>query len=224
MNRATIRVLARNGWRVVVPPGQTCCGALGAHYGRLGSARGLARRNLTAFTGVDWIVVNAAGCGAHMKEYGDLLGADAAAGAGAELSAKVRDFMEFLDEQGLEPPPGIPPRRVALHDACHLLHAQRIAAAPRAVLGMLPGLEVAEIEHGDRCCGAAGLYNVLEPEMADRLKREKAAAIDATGAPAVLVGNPGCAMQIAAGLQERGSRTRVLHPAELLDQAYAQEK
>jgi glycolate oxidase iron-sulfur subunit len=222
VNRATIRVLARNGWRVVVPPGQTCCGALGAHYGRLGSARGLARRNLTAFTGVDWIVVNSAGCGAHMKEYDDLLGTDAA--APVELSAKVRDLMEFLDEQGLEPPKGIPPRRVALHDACHLLHAQRIAAAPRAVLGMLPGLDVAEIEHGDRCCGAAGLYNVLEPEMADRLKLEKAAAIDATGAPAVLVGNPGCAMQIAAGLQERGSRTRVLHPAELLDQAYAPER
>jgi glycolate dehydrogenase iron-sulfur subunit len=217
VNRATIRVLARNGWRVVMPAGQACCGALGAHYGRLGSARGLARRNLAAFTGADWIVVNSAGCGAHMKEYGDLLGDHPEA---AGLSAKVRDFMEFLDEQGIEPPAGAPLRRVALHDACHLLHAQRIAAAPRAVLGMLPGLDVAEIEDGDRCCGAAGLYNVLEPDMADQLKRQKAAAIDATGAPAVLVGNPGCAMQIAAGLQERGSRIRVLHPAELLDQAY----
>jgi glycolate oxidase iron-sulfur subunit len=223
VNRATIRVLARNGWRVVVPPGQACCGALGAHYGRLGSARRLARRNLAAFAGADWIVVNSAGCGAHMKEYGELLAGDpAVAGTAAERSARVRDLMEFLDEQGIEPPAGSPLPRVALHDPCHLLHAQGISAAPRAVLGKLPGLELAEIEHGDRCCGAAGLYNVLEPEMADRLEREKAAAIDATGAPAVLAANPGCAMQIAAGLAERGSRTRVLHPAELLDQAYGE--
>lgn len=225
VNRATIRVLARNGWRVVVPPGQACCGALGAHYGRLGSARKLARRNLAVFGGVDWIVVNSAGCGAHMKEYGELLAAEDAVDseAAADLSAKVRDLMEFLDEQGIVPPAGTPLRRVALHDPCHLLHAQRIGVAPRAVLRRLPGLDLAEVEHGDRCCGAAGLYNVLEPEMADRLKREKAAAIEATGAPAVLVANPGCAMQIAAGLAERGAGTRVLHPAELLDQAYARE-
>jgi glycolate oxidase iron-sulfur subunit len=217
VNRATIRVLARNGWRVVVPEGQVCCGALGAHYGRLRSARGLARRNLAALAGADWVVVNSAGCGAHMKEYGELLGTPA---AGA-LSAKVRDFLEFLDEQGMEPPAGSPVRRVALHDACHLLHAQRIAEAPRAVLRQVPGLELAEVEHGDRCCGAAGLYNVLEPGMAEQLKEQKAAAIDATGAAAVLVGNPGCAMQIAAGLAELGSGVTVLHPAELLDQAYA---
>ncbi len=220
VNRATIRVLARNGWRVVVPARQVCCGALGAHYGRLGSARRLARRNLAAFAGADWIVVNSAGCGAHMKEYADLLGDDPRA---AELSGRVRDFLEFLDEQGIEPPAGSPLQRVALHDACHLLHAQRISQAPRAVLRRLPGLQVAEVEHGDRCCGAAGLYNLLQPDMADRLKREKAAAIAATGAPVVLVGNPGCAMQIAAGLHELGSRTRVLHPAELLDQAYARQ-
>jgi glycolate oxidase iron-sulfur subunit len=128
--------------------------------------------------------------------------------------------MQFLDEQGIEPPEGVPVAEVALHDACHLLHAQRIHGAQRAVLGRMPDLRVAEIEHGDRCCGAAGLYNVLEPAMADQLKREKAAAIHATGAPAVLVGNPGCAMQIAAGLREMGSPTTVLHPAELLDRAY----
>jgi glycolate oxidase iron-sulfur subunit len=216
-NRATIRVLARNGWRVVVPEGQTCCGALGAHYGRLRSARGLARRNLAAFAGVDWIVVNSAGCGAHMKEYAELLGAV----EGGGLSGKVRDFLEFLDEQGIDPPAGAPLGRVALHDACHLLHAQRIAEAPRAVLRRVPGLELAEVGNGDRCCGAAGLYNVLEPDMADQLKAQKAAAIEATGAAAVVVGNPGCAMQIAAGLAELGSSMAVLHPAELLDQAYA---
>jgi glycolate oxidase iron-sulfur subunit len=220
VNRATIRVLARNGWRVVVPEGQVCCGALGAHHGRLRSARRLAGRNLSAFAGVDWIVVNAAGCGAHMKEYGELLGSAPGDDRAVELSARVRDFMEFLDEQGIAPPAGSAPGRVALHDACHLLHAQRIAEAPRAVLRQVPGLELAEVEHGDRCCGAAGLYNLLEPDMADRLKEQKAAAIDATGAAAVVVGNPGCAMQIAAGLHALGSATSVLHPAELLDRAY----
>jgi glycolate oxidase iron-sulfur subunit len=231
-NRATIRVLARNGWRVLVPPGQTCCGALAAHNGRLRSARALARRNLAAFNGADWIVVGSAGCGAHMKEYGELLGSGPE-GSGepqggvpvdqaAELSARVRDLMEFLDEQGIQPPAAAPPAQVALHDPCHLLHAQRIAEAPRSVLRQVPGLEVREIEHGDRCCGAAGLYNVLEPGMADRLKAQKAAAIHATGAAAVLVANPGCAMQIAAGLAELGSPVRVVHPAELLDRAYAE--
>ena len=219
VNRATIRVLARNGWRVVVPAGQVCCGALGAHYGRLASARKLASRNLRAFEDVDWIVVNSAGCGAHMKEYTELLGFSDEA-VSRRISAKVRDFMEFLDEHGIDAPERVPVNEVALHDPCHLLHAQRIHAAQRAVLGALPGLEVDEIEHGDRCCGAAGLYNVLEPAMADRLKREKAAAIDATGAAEVLVANPGCAMQIAAGLREIGSPTTVTHPAELLDRAY----
>jgi glycolate oxidase iron-sulfur subunit len=221
VNRATIRVLARNGWRVVVPAGQVCCGALSAHYGRLASARRLARRNLSAFDGVDWIVVNSAGCGAHMKEYAELLGASAAAPA-RRISAKVRDFMEFLDEQGIEVPERLPVHQVALHDPCHLLHAQRIHGAQRAVLGALDDLRVDEIGHGDRCCGAAGLYNLLEPSMADQLKREKAAAIRATGAPAVLVANPGCATQIAAGLREIGSTTTVMHPAELLDRAYGE--
>jgi glycolate oxidase iron-sulfur subunit len=223
VNRATIRVLARNGWRVLVPRGQGCCGALAAHYGRLGAARALAGKNQAAFGAAgaeaDWLVVNAAGCGAHMKEYGQLLGGDAATAA---LAAKVRDFSEFLAEQGVEPPAAAPAGigRVAVHDACHLLHAQRIREAPRTVLGRLPGVELCELADGDRCCGAAGLYNVLEPAMADQLKAQKAAAIAATGAPAVAVGNPGCAMQIAAGLAERGAAVEVLHPAELLDRAY----
>jgi len=231
VNRATIRVLARNGWRVLVPHGQRCCGALAAHYGRLGAARALAKKNLAAFgaagakavASADWVVVNAAGCGAHMKEYGQLLGPDGAgAGAAAAFAATVRDFSEFLAEQGVEPPAAGPAPfgRVAVHDACHLLHAQRIWEAPRAVLGRLPGVELCEVADGDRCCGAAGLYNVLEPAMADQLKAQKATAIAATGAAAVAVGNPGCAMQIAAGLAERGVKIEVLHPAELLDRAY----
>jgi glycolate oxidase iron-sulfur subunit len=215
VNRATIAVLVRNGWRVKVPPGQQCCGALAAHYGRLDAARRLARRNLAAFAGDEPVVVNAAGCGAHLKEYGELLG-DAA----GSLPGRVRDLMELLDQQQLAPPAASPVARVAVHDPCHLLHAQRIADAPRRVLGQVPGLELVEVADGDRCCGAAGLYNLLEPAASDELRSRKAAAIAASGAPAVAVANPGCAMQISAGLAALGADVEVLHPAELLDRAY----
>jgi glycolate oxidase iron-sulfur subunit len=214
VNRATIRVLARNGWRVIVPD-QGCCGALTAHFGTLSAARRMARKNAAAFAvaDADWIVVNAAGCSAQMKEYGELVGAP-------EIASRVRDLLEFLDEQGFDPPPGSPFDRVALHDPCHLLHAQRILAAPRSVLGQVPGLDVVEIVDGDRCCGSAGLYNIFEPTGADQLMRQKAANVAATGCPVVLAGNPGCAVQIAAGLAELGAAVEVLHPAELLDRAY----
>jgi glycolate dehydrogenase iron-sulfur subunit len=201
-----------------VAPRQSCCGALHAHYGHLGTARMLARRNMASFGDVDWIVVNSAGCGAHMKEYGELLGP-----AGESFSVRVRDFMEFLHETGAEAPPASPFGRVAIHDPCHLLRAQRIHEAPRAVLAQVPGLELAEVPQGDRCCGAAGLYNVLQPEMAAELMRQKADAIVSTGAPAVAVANPGCAVQIRAGLDQLGGSgpgIEVLHPAEILDRAY----
>ncbi len=220
VNRATIRVLARNSWRVLVPRTQVCCGALQAHYGRLDTARRLARKNLRAFDGVDWVVVNAAGCSAHMKEYGELLGEEARA-----FSGKVRDLMEFLREHGLEPPsvgPGFD--RVAYHDACHALRAQGIRGEPRDVLRAVPSLEIVEIPDGDRCCGAAGLYNVLQPEMSGQLERRKAEAIASTGAPVVASANPGCTMQIVAGLKALGRGCEVLHPAEILDRAYARER
>ncbi len=214
INRATIRVLARNGWRVVVPP-QGCCGALAAHYGTLATARRMAQRNAAAFTlaDADWIVVNAAGCSAQMKEYGELIDRP-------DVAGRVRDLLEFLDEQGFDPPAASPFARAALHDPCHLLHAQRIRSAPRSVLGRVPGLEIAEVADGDRCCGSAGLYNIFEPEPADRLMAQKAANVAATGCPVVLAANPGCAVQIAAGLGELGVGMEVLHPAELLDSAY----
>jgi len=222
-NRATARVLARNGWRVVAPRRQRCCGALQAHNGRLKSARKLARKNLKALRRADWIVVNAAGCGAHMKEYGDLLNGEEA----EAFSARVRDLMEFLAEHGIEAPahgpwPGAR-ARVAYHDACHALRAQRIREQPRSVLRKIPDLDIAEIPNGDRCCGAAGLYNVLEPEMSDELMRQKAEAIASTGATVVASANPGCTMQIAAGLQALGKEVEVLHPVEILDRAYASQ-
>jgi glycolate oxidase iron-sulfur subunit len=220
VNRATVRVLARNGWRVVVPRGQSCCGALAAHHGRLDTARSQARRNLRAFAEAERIVVNAAGCSAHLKEYGDLLGTDEA----EQLSSKTRDLMEFLDEVGIEAPganPGID--RVAYHDACHALRAQKIREQPRSILRQIPGLEIVELPLGDRCCGAAGLYNVLEPETADELMRQKAEAIASTGVRVVASANPGCTLQIAAGLRALGHDVEVVHPVELLDRAYAEE-
>ncbi len=226
VNRATIRVLARNGWRVVVPKGQTCCGALQAHFGLLGSARALARRNLAAFESADHIVVNAAGCSAHSKEYAQLLDADGDAVAlevarAARFSSKVRDLMEFLYDEGIEPPAVAAFPRVAYHDACHALRAQGIHDQPRAILGSIPGLEIVEIADADVCCGAAGLYNVLEPQMASELGRRKAESLAAAAAPIVASANPGCTMQIAAHLRAQGAAIRVMHPVEILDRSYA---
>jgi glycolate oxidase iron-sulfur subunit len=215
VNLATVRVLARNGWRVTVPRQQRCCGALGAHNGRLDGARKLARRNAEAFAGADHVIVNAAGCSAHMKEYGDLV-------EGTAL--QVRDLMEFLDDEGLAEAPTVHLGRVAYHDACHALRAQGIRAQPRSVLRLIPGLEVVEIPDGDRCCGAGGLYNVVEPEMSGALMREKAEAIRDTGARTVASANPGCTMQIAAGLRALGADVAVVHPIELLDAAYGPER
>jgi glycolate oxidase iron-sulfur subunit len=211
-NLATIRVLTRNGWRVVVPRDQTCCGALAAHNGRLPTARKLARRNARAFTGVDHVIVNAAGCGVHMASYGELVD-----GAGLP----VRDAVAFLFDEGLRGEPGSLPRptRVAYHDACHALRVQGIFREPRALLGSIGNLELVEIPHGDRCCGAAGIYNVTEPELSSRLMREKAEAVVGTGAAVVASGNPGCTMQLIAGLRELGADVDVVHPIELLDRA-----
>ena len=209
---ATIRVLARNGWRVVVPRDQTCCGALAAHNGHLRTARKLARTNVSAFASVDHVVVNAAGCGAHMQAYGDLL-------EGADLP--VRDVMAFLHDEGVVGDAGSLREltRVAYHDACHALRAQGIHDQPRELLRAIGNLELVEIPNSDRCCGAAGIYNVTEPEMSGRLMREKAEAVVSTGAAVVASGNPGCTMQLLAGLAEIGKTVDVVHPIELLDTA-----
>ncbi|MGZ8626955.1 MAG: (Fe-S)-binding protein [Actinomycetota bacterium] len=217
VNRATIRVLARNGWRVVVPRAQSCCGALSAHHGHLDTARRLAERNLRAFADADVVIVNAAGCGAHLMDVGHLLGTEEA----HAFSAKVRDVMAFLHEQGVEAPSGgAGLGRVAYHDACHALRAQKIREQPRAVLRAIPGVEVVDLPGGDLCCGAAGLYNVLQPAMSSELRSRKADAVVGTGVRTVASANPGCTMQLTAGLRERGEHVDVLHPVELLDRAY----
>lgn len=212
VNLATIRVLAGTGWRVVVPRDQRCCGALQAHNGRLETARRLAERNARAFSGVDHVIANAAGCGAHMQTYDEL-----ADGAGLP----VRDVIAFLHDEGLGTveigSAGV--ERIAYHDACHALRAQGIREQPRTLLGRIPDLQVIDIADGDRCCGAAGLYNVTEPQLAERLQRDKAEAVRSTGARVIASANPGCTMQLRAGLAALGVDARVVHPIELLDAA-----
>jgi glycolate oxidase iron-sulfur subunit len=222
INNVTVRVLAQNGCTVVTPPAQVCCGALYLHGGNRAEALECARRNLEAFPAdLDAIIINAAGCGAMMKEYGDLLADDPAYAERARaFSAKVRDVTEFLAALPLVPPRGAIRARVAYHDACHLAHAQGVREAPRQLLRQIRGIELVELADADTCCGSAGSYNLTEPAMARRLAERKVANIRATGATCVAAANPGCILQIQAGLRRAGLSTRVVHPIELLDQAY----
>jgi glycolate oxidase iron-sulfur subunit len=222
VNRATARTLRANGFRVVDAPRQDCCGALHAHGGDLDRARALARRNIDAFeaSGAELIVVNAAGCGAAMKEYGTLLSADGAYAARARaFSARVRDVTELLAEAG--PRSGAPiARSVAYDHPCHLLHAQRIARAPLQVLEAIPGLEVRVVANAEECCGGAGIYGITHPDLGGRIGGDKVAAVRAARADAVTTPNPGCMMQIGAGLVMEGAAQDVVHPVELLDESY----
>lgn len=217
VNAAAVRVLNRAGVAVVVPAEQGCCGALHLHSGDPDGARQLARRNLTVFPPeLDAVVVTAAGCGAAMKDYAHLLGGD---GAARRFAGRVRDVTELVAE--LAPRAARPlALRATYHDACHLAHAQGVRAAPRQLLAGIPGLELVELGESDVCCGSAGSYNLSEPEMARRLRERKIDHIVASGASCVVVANPGCALQIRAGLAARRLAVRVAHPVELLDEAY----
>jgi glycolate dehydrogenase iron-sulfur subunit len=222
-NAATARVLARNGVEVVATVGQTCCGALHAHAGERDRARDLARRNIAAFerAGVDAVIVNAAGCGAAMKEYGWLLKDNREWSARAsDFAAKVKDATEFLGDLGISEPPGAIHARVTWDDPCHLLHGQKIREQPRALLAAIPGLDVVPLEEADWCCGSAGTYNVTQPDLARSILDRKVANIVRTGADTVVTANPGCLMQIQSGLRQAGSNVRVVHLLDLLDEAY----
>jgi glycolate dehydrogenase iron-sulfur subunit len=222
-NRATARVLERNGYAIVKARGQECCGALHAHAGDLDAARRLARRNIAAFeqSGAELIAVNAAGCGATMKDYSHLLESDEEwRGRAAEIASRVRDVSELLADAG--PIPGAAlPLRVTYDAPCHLLHGQRIATQPLAVLSSIPGLELIPLKDSDQCCGSAGIYNLVEPETSSLVLDAKLGNIAETGAAFVATGNPGCMMQIGAGLLRIGSKTRAIHPVDLLDASYA---
>jgi glycolate oxidase iron-sulfur subunit len=223
-NRATRRTLRANDYRIRGAPGQVCCGALHAHAGDLEAARTLARKNIEALesSGADFIGVNAAGCGAMMKEYGHLLADDPAwVTRAANVAARVRDVSELLAAAG--PRAGGPlPTRVTYDAPCHLLHAQRIAAPPLAVLRAIPDLTLIPLTDAEQCCGAAGIYNLLEPATSNAVLAPKLRHIASTGADWVATGNPGCLMQIGAGLRRAHARAHAVHPIDLLDASYAE--
>jgi glycolate oxidase iron-sulfur subunit len=223
VNRATERVLDEQGYRLTPAPRQQCCGALHAHAGDRSKAQALARANIAAFEacGADYIAVNAAGCGAAMKDYGHLLADDAEwAARAASVAARVRDVSELLADAG---PRTVvtPPRRITYDAPCHLQHAQRVIAPPLAVLRAMEGPTLVPLAGSDQCCGSAGIFNLVQPGVADAVLRPKLAAIAATHADIVATGNPGCLMQIGGGLLRNGSATRARHPVELLANAYA---
>ena len=220
VNEATARVLAAEGCDVIIPRTQGCCGALSLHSGRAAEAAKFAQRTIETFeaAGVDVIVVNSAGCGSAMKEY-ERLFADAPewAARAAALSARVRDLAEFLDTIGPVAERQPVPLRAAYHDACHLGHAQRITAAPRALLRGIPSLELVELRDAGMCCGSAGVYNLLQPEAARELGSRKADSVTASGASLLISANPGCTLQISSALSAQGISVRTAHTAEILD-------
>ena len=221
VNAAAARTLVVNGSRIVEVEGQGCCGALHAHAGLLADARALARANVTAFAAepAALVAATAAGCGAMLRAYGDLLAGDPLEDAARGFAGRVRDVTELLADAG--PLRGAPVTlRVAYDPPCHLLHAQRVADPPRAVLAAVPGLEVVAHDEPEQCCGSAGIYGLSQPEMSRAVLDRKVAAIITAAPDLVATGNPGCTMQIGAGLRAAGSRIGVVHPVELLDAAY----
>ena len=218
VNAATIRVLAAEGYDVIVPAGQGCCGALSLHTGRDEEAERFAEALVASFGDVDYlaaVIINAAGCGSTLKQYAELLHDDRS----VRFAAKVQDINEFL--AGIESvAPRYPlPLRVAYHDACHLAHAQRIREQPRALLRSIPGLEIVEIPHGEQCCGSAGVYNIFEPEAAAEIGGRKVDNVLAVAPDVLASANPGCTLQIGSILATRGRTLISAHPIEILDAA-----
>ena len=236
VNRDTVDVLLANGCEVVTPGAQPCCGSLHAHNGELELARAMARRNIDAFDldALDAIITNAAGCGSHLKRYDDLLADDPRYAARAKVwSAKVKDVHEWLVEIGITPPKTTGGSQlstlnsqlsVTYHEACHLCHGQKITRAPRQVLERVPGLRLVELAEAMWCCGSAGIYNITQPEMSEKLLARKLANIEKTGARVVASANPGCNVQLEAGARARGLALEIVHPVTLLARAYRAAK
>ena len=223
VNEATLRVLQRNGCEVIFPASQTCCGALNIHNGESTAAKQMARRNIDAFlaANVDAIIVNAAGCGAAMKEYGYLLRDDPSyAGKADRFSSLVKDAGEFLAGLGLVGKLGAVKMTVTYQDPCHLAHGQRIRSQPRKLLQSIPGLTLVEMDGSDRCCGSAGIYNITHPEMSRHLLKEKMQSIAQTHAEALVAPNPGCMLQLRFGAQQFGPNVEVHHLMDLLERSY----
>jgi glycolate oxidase iron-sulfur subunit len=223
LNEATVRVLQKNGCEVVVPAGQSCCGALHLHSGVRGEARKLARRNIDAVLegGFDAAITNAAGCGSVLKEYGELLeDLPEYAEKARRFSTLIKDVTEFLAGAELNRRFGRVDAVVTYQDSCHLAHGQKIRRAPRELLTAIPGLQFHEMAGADLCCGSAGIYNVVENRMSMQILEHKMESVNATGARIVATANPGCLLQLQAGVRMHGSGQRVMHVVELLDLAY----
>jgi len=223
VNLATARVLAANGFDVVAPRGQGCCGSLLVHEGERERGKALARKTIDVFegTGADFIAINAAGCGSVMKEYGELLRDDPRyAERATAFGRRVQDVSQILAAVGLTGPLQPLTLRVTYHDACHLAHGQRVRDEPRSLLRAIPGLDLVELSEADFCCGSAGVYNLLHPEVAREFLDRKLDRLAQTGAQVVVSGNPGCLLQINLGLRQRGLPMRAAHTVELLDWAY----
>ncbi len=212
VNRATLELLLQNDFAVEVPAAQRCCGALLIHNGQAGQARALARANVEAFRSAEVVIVNSAGCGAALTEYGHLLGDD----AGRAFGRKVVDVSRFLGGQGLTARPAPIGKKVAYDDPCHLCHAQGVRQEPRDLLRQVPGLELVAHDRPEDCCGSAGIYNLLQGDLAAEIGRRKIESLAASGAEIVATGNPGCMLQIAAHARRQGLPLRVVHPVELL--------
>ncbi len=225
INRDTVEVLARNRCEVVTPPKQLCCGSLHAHNGEWELARALARRQLDQFPPeqFDAIISNAGGCGSHLKHYSKLLADDPACRDRAALwDSKVKDIHQWLVEAGFDPPAAdsAPPQVVTYHDSCHLAHGQGVVSQPRAILAAIPNLRLVELAESAWCCGSAGIYNLIQPQMANQLLERKLNHIQSTGAHVVATANPGCLLQLIKGAKQRGLNLRVVHPVTLLAEAY----
>jgi len=224
INRDTVEVLARNGCEVFTPPRQLCCGSLHAHNGEWGMAQELARKQLEQFPPdqFDAIISNAGGCGSHMKHYHKLLADDPTYRDRAALwDKKVKDIHEWLMEIGIQPPHNHAPAQVVTyHESCHLAHGQKITAQPRQMLGLIPNLKLVELPESTWCCGSAGIYNIVQPEMANQLLDRKLKNIESTGATIVANGNSGCLLQLINGVKQKGLNVRVVHPVTLLAEAY----
>jgi glycolate oxidase iron-sulfur subunit len=224
INRDTVEVLARNGCEVLTPPKQLCCGSLHAHNGEWELAQQLARKQLEQFPPdqFDAIITNAGGCGSHLKHYHKLLADDPAYRDRAALwDKKVKDIHEWLVQIGIQRPANnAPPQLVTYHESCHLAHGQKITAQPRQLLGLIPNLKLVELPESLWCCGSAGIYNIVQPEMANQLLDRKLKHIKSTGASIVANGNPGCLLQLINGAKHQGLKLRVVHPITLLAEAY----
>ncbi|MDE2572894.1 MAG: 4Fe-4S ferredoxin, partial [bacterium] len=223
IDEASVRVLQRAGCEVLAPSAQGCCGAITVHAGDMDAGRTLAKRNIAAFegSGADYYIINAAGCGSTLKEYGHLFHEEPAWHERAQaFASKVRDITEFLDEIGIDEHLGRIETTVTYQEPCHLAHAQRITQAPRNLVGKIPGVTLVEMAESSLCCGSAGIYNLTQPEMSQRLMERKAKNVAATGASCCMTANPGCQLQVQAGLRRAGSAMSVRHVIELLDESY----